>query len=245
MSTDQLLTSVAQIFINRAQVHLNQADAQRASEELWGASEYAVRTISQLRGLPVNTPSMLADNVAVIAADSGDVTLVELFSAAQALRPALPDVSDWHRADSSDVAQISDLVSRLNRIAGFYVTTPGWAAAGSPQRTEDFTEDEKKGIAATVRNQLEQYVDFPISVDEILVERKADGEGEPYTHITVLFTCLEDSVPQGIFLDFRTSDKQDVYDAGAVGNIVYSFNDTTEYRQVVQTIARGSLPEVT
>ena len=145
MSTDQLLTGVAQIFINRAQVHLNQADAQRASEELWGASEYAVRTISQLRGLPTNTPSMLADNVAVFAADSGDVTLVELFSAAQALRPALPDVSDWHRADSSDVAQISDLVSRLNRIAGFYVTTPSWAAAGSPQRTEDFTEDEKKG----------------------------------------------------------------------------------------------------
>ena len=86
---------------------------------------------------------MLADNVAVFAADSGDVTLVELFSAAQALRPVLPDVSDWHRADSSDIAQISDLVSRLNRIAGFYVTTPSWSGAGLQQRTEDFTEDEK------------------------------------------------------------------------------------------------------
>ena len=245
MSTYQLLTNGAQIFINRALVHLHQADAQRASEELWGASEYAVRTISQWCGLPDSTPSVLADNVAIFAKDSGDTALEELFATALALRPTQTDVSDWRRAEQGDVDQIVDLVSRLNRLAGGYVITPIWAATSSQQRPQDFTEEEKGRITATVRNRLGKYVDFPISVDEILAERKADADGDPYTYINVLFTCLREPMPPGIFLTFRTADQQDIYDAGAVGTIVYSFNDTNEYQQVVQTIAQGSLPKVT
>ena len=106
------------------------------------------------------------------------------------------------------------------------------------------TEDSKNHIAEIAKRDLETQFKGKVSLVEINVETRLTNDGEPYTHISIVYDSPEVELDPKILSGFNRRNLDSFMPYVPTPIITQSYTHAKEHQQIRQLIAEGHLPDV-
>ena len=111
-------------------------------------------------------------------------------------------------------------------------------------REELLSADSKERIAEITRRDLEAQFKGEVTFDEITVEVRLANDGEPYTHIAVVYDGPSVELDPKILSGFNRRNQDAFRPYVSTPILTQSYTDAEEHAQIKQLIAEGHLPDV-
>ena len=109
---------------------------------------------------------------------------------------------------------------------------------------EILSSRSKAHIAEITRRDLEAQFKGEVAFDEITVEVRLSNDGEPYTHISVVYDGPSVELDPKILSGFNRRNRDAFRPYVPTPIITQSYTDAREHAQIKQLIAEGHLPDV-
>ena len=106
------------------------------------------------------------------------------------------------------------------------------------------TEDSKKHIAEIAKRDLETQFKGEVKLVEINVETRTTNDGEPYTHLSIVYDSPEVELDPKILSGFNRRNLDAFMPYVATPIITQTYTHAKEHQQIRQLIAEGHLPDV-
>lgn len=106
------------------------------------------------------------------------------------------------------------------------------------------TKDNKIRIAEIAKRDLEEQFKGEVTLVEINVETRLSNDGEPYTHIAVVYDAPKVELDPKILSGFNRRNQDAFLPYVPTPIITQSYTHAKEHQQIRQLIAEGHLPNV-
>ena len=106
------------------------------------------------------------------------------------------------------------------------------------------TEQSKSRIADIAKRDLETQFKGEVSLVEINVETRLTNDGEPYTHISMVYDSPQVELDPKILSGFNRRNRNAFLPYVPTPIITQSYTHAKEHQQIRQLIAEGHLPNV-
>lgn len=106
------------------------------------------------------------------------------------------------------------------------------------------SEDNKTHIAEIAKRDLETQFKGEVSLVEINVETRLTNDGEPYTHISIVYDSPDVELDPKVLSGFNRRNLDAFLPYVPTAIITQSYTHAKEHQQIRQLIAEGHLPDV-
>ena len=106
------------------------------------------------------------------------------------------------------------------------------------------TEEDKQRIADIAKRDLETQFKGEVTLVEVNVETRFANDGEPYTHLSMVYDSPEVKLDPKILSGFNRRNLDAFLPYVSTPIITQSYTRADEHRQIRQLIAEGHLPDV-
>ena len=106
------------------------------------------------------------------------------------------------------------------------------------------TEENKQRIADIAKRDLEAQFEGEVTLVEISVETRLTKDGEPYTHLSMVYDSPKVELDPKILSGFNRRNLDAFLPYVSTPIITQTYTRADEHRQIRQLIAEGHLPDV-
>ncbi len=106
------------------------------------------------------------------------------------------------------------------------------------------TEDSKQHIAKIAKRDLEAQFKGEVSLVEINVETRIGNDGEPYTHLSIVYDSPDVELDPKILSGFNRRNLDALVPYVPTPIITQSYTHAKEHQQIRKLISEGHLPDV-
>lgn len=106
------------------------------------------------------------------------------------------------------------------------------------------SEEHQKRIADIAKRDLETQFKGQVTLVEVNVETRLTNDGEPYTHLSIVYDSPEVKLDPQILSGFNRRNLDAFLPYVTTPIITQSYTRADEHRQIRQLIAEGHLPDV-
>ena len=106
------------------------------------------------------------------------------------------------------------------------------------------TKEDQTRIADIAKRDLETQFKGEVTLVEVSVETRMANDGEPYTHLSIVYDSPEVELDPQILSGFNRRNLDAFLPYVSTPIITQSYTRADEHRQIRQLIAEGHLPDV-
>lgn len=106
------------------------------------------------------------------------------------------------------------------------------------------TEENKNRIAEIAKRDLEAQFEGEVTLVEINVETRLTNDGEPYTHLSMVYDSPEVELDPKILSGFNRRNLDAFLPYVSTPIITQTYTHAKEHEQIRRLIAEGHLPDV-
>ena len=111
-------------------------------------------------------------------------------------------------------------------------------------RDEPLSKKSKERIAEIARRDLETQFKGEVAWVEINVETRLTNDGEPYTHIAMVYDAPDVELDPKVLSGFNRRNQDAFRPYVSTPIVTQSYTHAIEHKQIRQLIAEGHLPDV-